>query len=89
MNEKFLIEKMEEGYLFYLKDGIIKNVEIPVYGKLTLVYQDGKMIYLEKAETIKQYLSEQPRVNFFMKIAQASWGFILGFFDQVRKEVKR
>ena len=53
MNEKFLIEKMEEGYLFYLKDGIIKNVEIPVYGKLTLVYQDGKMIYLEKAETIK------------------------------------
>lgn len=53
MNEKLLIEKMEEGYLFYLKDGIIKNVEIPVYGKLTLVYQDGKMIYLEKAETIK------------------------------------
>lgn len=53
MNEKILIEKMEEGYLFYLKDGIIKNVEIPVYGKLTLVYQDGKMIYLEKAETIK------------------------------------
>lgn len=53
MNEKILVEKMEEGYLFYLKDGIIKNVEIPVYGKLTLVYHDGKLCYIEKAETIK------------------------------------
>ena len=52
MNEKILIEKMEEGYLFYLKDGIIKNVKIPIYGKLTLVYQDGKLRYIEKAETI-------------------------------------
>lgn len=53
MNEKILIKKMEDGYLFYLKNGIIENVKVPVYGKLTLVYQDGKMIYLEKAETIK------------------------------------
>lgn len=53
MNEKILIEKMEEGYLFYLKDGIIKNVKILIYGKLTLVYQDGKLRYIEKAETIK------------------------------------
>ena len=53
MNEQILIEKMEEGYLFYLKNGIIKSVKTPVCGKLTLVYQDGKLCYIEKAETIK------------------------------------
>lgn len=53
MNEQILIEKMEEGYLFYLKNGIIESVRVPEYGKVTLAYQDGKMCYLEKAETIK------------------------------------
>lgn len=53
MYEKILIEKMEEGYLFYFKNGIIENVKVPVYGKLTLVYQGGKVCYLEKIETIK------------------------------------
>lgn len=53
MNEQILIEKMEEGYLFYLKNGIIESVRVPEYGKVTLVYQDGKLCYLEKAETIK------------------------------------
>ena len=72
MNEKILIEKMEEGYLFYLKNGIIESVKVPEYGKVTLVYQDGKLCYLEKAETIKQYLSEQPRVKYFMKSGMAS-----------------
>ena len=86
MNEQILIEKMEEGYLFYLKNGIIKSVKTPVFGKLTLVYQDGKLCYIEKAETIKQYLSEQPRVKHFVKISTASWGFILGFLIRNRKE---
>jgi hypothetical protein len=53
VHEQILIEKMEEGYLFYLKNGIIKSVKTPVFGKLTLVYQDGKLCYIEKAETIK------------------------------------
>lgn len=53
MHEKILIEKMEEGYLFYLKNGIIENVKVPVYGKLTLVYQHGQVCYVEKTETIK------------------------------------
>ena len=53
MHEKILIEKMEDGYLFYLKNGIIENVKVPVYGKLTLVYQHGKVCYVKKAETIK------------------------------------
>ena len=53
MHEKILIAKMEEGYLFYFKNGIIESVRVPEYGKVTLVYQDGKMSYLEKAETIK------------------------------------
>ena len=53
MREKILIEKMEDGYLFYLKNGIIESVKAPAYGKLTLVYQDGKLCYIEKAETIK------------------------------------
>lgn len=53
MNEQILIEKMEDGYLFYFKNGIIESVKVPVYGKLTLVYQDGKLCYIEKAETIK------------------------------------
>lgn len=53
MSEKILIEKMEDGYLFYLKNGIIENVKVPVYGKLTLVYQGGKVCYLEKTETFK------------------------------------
>lgn len=53
MHEKILIEKMEDGYLFYIKNGIIESVKVPAYGKVTLAYQDGKMCYLEKAETIK------------------------------------
>ncbi len=53
MHEKILIEKMEEGYLFYFKNGIIESVKVPAYGKLTLVYQHGKVCYVEKAETIK------------------------------------
>lgn len=53
VHEQILIEKMEDGYLFYLKNGIIENVKVPLYGKLTLVYQDGKVCYIEKAETIK------------------------------------
>ena len=53
MNEQILIKKMEEGYLFYLKNGIIESVRVPVYGKLTLAYQGGKLSYIEKAETIK------------------------------------
>lgn len=53
MNEKFLIEKMEEGYLFYIKNDIIKSVKAPIYGKLTLAYQGGKLSHIEKAETIK------------------------------------
>ncbi|WP_176744505.1 hypothetical protein [Streptococcus sp. HMSC10A01] len=53
MHEQILIEKMEDGYLFYLKNGIIENVKVPLYRKLTLVYQDGKVCYIEKAETIK------------------------------------
>lgn len=53
MNEQILIKKMEEGYLFYFKNGIIESVKVPEYGKVTLAYQDGKMCYLEKAETIK------------------------------------
>lgn len=53
VNEQILVKKMEEGHLFYLKNGIIKSVKIPVFGKLTLVYQDGKLCYIEKAETIK------------------------------------
>ena len=53
MNEQILIKKMEEGYLFYFKNGIIESVKVPEYGKVTLAYQDGKMRYLEKAETIK------------------------------------
>ena len=53
MNEKILVKKMEDGYLFYLKNGIIENVKVPVYGKLTLVFQHGKVCYIEKTETIK------------------------------------
>lgn len=53
VHEQILIEKMEDGYLFYFKNGIIENVKVPLYGKLTLVYQDGKVCYIEKAETIK------------------------------------
>lgn len=53
MREKILIEKMEDGYLFYLKNGIIESVKVPAYGKLTLVYQHGKVCYVEKTETIK------------------------------------
>ena len=53
MHEKILIEKMEDGYLFYIKNGIIEGVKVPAYGKLTLVYQHGKVCYVEKAETIK------------------------------------
>lgn len=53
VHEQILIEKMKDGYLFYLKNGIIENVKVPLYGKLTLVYQNGKVCYIEKAETIK------------------------------------
>lgn len=53
MGEKILIEKMEDGYLFYLKNGIIESVKVPAYGKLTLVYQHSKVCYVEKIETIK------------------------------------
>lgn len=53
MSEKILVQKMEDGYLFYLKNGIIESVKVPAYGKLTLVYQHSKVCYVEKIETIK------------------------------------
>ena len=64
MHEKILIKKMEDGYLFYIKNGIIESVKVPAYGKLTLVYQHGKVCYVEKAETTEDVPFREDCIGF-------------------------
>lgn len=46
-------KSLEKGYLVYLKNGKIETVEPPSFGYVTVVYQDGQAIMIEKNEKKK------------------------------------
>lgn len=42
-----LLQMMDDGLVLFLKNGIIKYVEIPKHGTITLKAQDGKIVWKE------------------------------------------
>ena len=52
-DENELYKLLSQGFIFYLKDGIINTEMAPRFGRLTLYYQDGKITHLEILETKK------------------------------------
>ncbi|MBJ6745430.1 hypothetical protein JEQ21_02945 [Streptococcus sp. 121] len=39
--------RIEEGWLFFLKDGKIDSVKLPQYGKVVLSVTDGNIVFAE------------------------------------------
>lgn len=48
-----LTELLKNGYILYMKDGIIKKEKAPYFGAVNLIYNDGKIVLLERKETKK------------------------------------
>lgn len=46
-NDDKLLQMMDNGFLLFSKNGIIKYVEIPKHGVITLKAQDGKIVWKE------------------------------------------
>lgn len=42
-----LVRMMDKGFVLFSKNGIIRYVEIPKHGKITLKAQDGKIVWKE------------------------------------------
>lgn len=52
-SDKNLSELLELSYLLYMKNDKINAEKTPKFGSITFNYQDGKLQYIEKKETIK------------------------------------
>ena len=43
----------EKGFILYAKDGELRAKKAPMFGTITLTYQDGKCVLLKTEETEK------------------------------------
>ncbi|MBF6625741.1 hypothetical protein IU402_04045 [Aerococcaceae bacterium zg-BR9] len=53
IKESILQELVKQGYVIYLKDDKIVKEKAPVFGEITLTYQNNKLVLLTKTETKK------------------------------------
>lgn len=53
-SDKTILEILEQGFIIFLKNGIIEYVEIPDHGSIELKSQNGQIVY-GLVSTGKQY----------------------------------
>ena len=46
-------EKLDQGFVALAKDGKISLIEPPRYGEITIIYQDGNPVRVDKRESNK------------------------------------
>lgn len=44
---------INQNQIMYVKDNMLKIKKIPIFGTITLTYQDGKLVMIETRETEK------------------------------------
>ena len=44
---------MEKGFIFFMENGIIKDIKPPKYGSITINYNNGKVVNHTYVETTK------------------------------------
>lgn len=48
-----IMDKLTEGWLYFLKNGILKTVELPKFGELNIKISDGVVTLVEVKNKIK------------------------------------